>query len=39
MLVDFEVFDISDILDLLEDHQELDARIMEAEQLILGSLL
>ena len=34
MLIDFEVFEVSDILDLIENYQYLKVREEEAEDLI-----
>jgi len=34
MLIDFEVFEVSDIIELLEDKAHLIERVQEAEELI-----
>lgn len=36
MLIDFEVFEVSDILDFLENEDTLKDRIKEAEELIIN---
>lgn len=37
MLIDFEVFEVEEILDLLENEELLKERIQEAEELIVKS--
>ena len=34
MLIDFEVFEVTDILELLDNTKELEDRVTEAEELI-----
>jgi len=34
MLIDFEVFEVTDILELLDNQKELEDRVTEAEELI-----
>lgn len=37
MLIDFEVFDVSDILEFLDSEEQLKGRVQEAEELIKQS--
>jgi len=37
MLIDFEVFDVSDILEFLDSEEQLKERVVEAEELIKQS--
>jgi hypothetical protein len=37
MLIDFEVFEVSEILEFLENEELLNERIQEAEELIVKS--
>jgi len=34
MLIDFEVFEVADIMELLDNNQDLTDRVTEAEELI-----